>query len=170
MNKSTGRVGRRSSVHAHAHARLNCVQTVLSQPAGIPTSDGPMRENWAHSQPSRKASTSSPPRLVDSRLVSGPSVEVSGGDGASPVTVPGGGRTGTPCGAAALIGGRDWEYGGGGAEGRDGSQELMGWRRLLVAVRYCEGACVVAARDGRFGGEEVYIGPSGWCCCREGRE
>lgn len=75
--------------------RLNWAQTVLSQPAGMPTSEGALRDSCAHSQPSKKARTSSPPRLVDRRLVSGPSVEVRGGDGASPVTEPGGGRTGT---------------------------------------------------------------------------
>jgi hypothetical protein len=63
--------------------RVNCVQTVLSQPIGIPTSDGALREIWDHSQPSKKARTSSPARLVDSMLESGPSVEVRGGDGAS---------------------------------------------------------------------------------------
>lgn len=50
------------------------------------------------------------------------------------MTEPGGGRTGTL--VAALIGGRDWEYGGGGAVGRAGSQEFIGWRRFEVAVRY----------------------------------
>lgn len=152
--------------------RVNCVHTVLSQPTGIPTSDGALRDICAHSLPSRKARTSSPARLVDNMLESGPSVEVRGGDGASWATEPGGGRTGRLCGAAALIGGRDWEYGGGGTDGRGGSQELMGWSRLLaVAVRYGEGDWVVAAREGRFGGEEeVYMGPSGWCCWRDGRE
>lgn len=64
------------------------------------------------------------------------------------MTDPGGGRTGMVCEAAALMGGRDWEYGGGGTCGRAGSQELMGFRRLLVAVRYWEGDCVVADREG----------------------
>ena len=137
---------------------------MLSQPTGIPTSDGPLSVFCAHSQPSKNASTSSPPRLVESILESGPSVEVSGGDGASWATGPGGGKTGGRlCGLpAALIGGRDWEYGGGGTDGREGSQELMGWRRLpAVAVRYWEDGWVVAAKEGRLGGEEVYIGPSG---------
>jgi hypothetical protein len=71
----------------------------------------------------------------------------------------------------ALIGGKDWEYGGGGTDGREGSQALMGWRRLPdVAVMYWDGDWVVAAMEGRFGGEEVYMGPSGWCCWRDGRE
>lgn len=48
-------------------------------------------------------------------LESGPSVVVRGGDGANCVTEPGGGRTGMVCDVAALMGGRDWEYGGGGA-------------------------------------------------------
>ena len=74
-----------------------------------------------------------------------------------------------PFGVDALIGGKDCEYGEG-AGGRDGSHELIGCRRLLVAVRYCEGDWVVAAMLGRLGGEEVYIGPSGWCCCSEGSE
>lgn len=64
-------------------------------------------DSCVHSPPSRKARTSSPPRLVESKLESGPSVEVKGGDGASWVTDPGGGRTGMLCDAAALIGGRD---------------------------------------------------------------
>jgi hypothetical protein len=46
----------------------------------------------------------------------------------------------------------------------------MGWRRLLVAVRFWDGDWVVAAMEGRLGGDEVYIWPSGWCCCREGSE
>jgi hypothetical protein len=53
------------------------------------------------------------------------------------------------------MGGRDWEYGGGGACGRVGSQELMGFRRLLVAVKYWDGDCVVADRDGKLGDEVV---------------
>ena len=59
------------------------------------------------------------------------------------------------CEAAALIGGRDWEYGGGGACGRAGSQELMGFRRFVVAVMYWEGDCVVADREGKLGDEVV---------------
>jgi hypothetical protein len=71
----------------------------------MPISDGAFRA-IDHSEPSRKATTSSPPRLVHRRDESelGPSVEVSGGEGAS-VTEPGGGRTGTL--VAALMGGRD---------------------------------------------------------------
>lgn len=120
----------------------------------MPTSEGAFRDSCAHSQPSRKANTSSPPRLVDSRLVSGPSLDVSGGDGARPVTEPGGGSTGMLCEAAALIGGSDCEYDGGGTDGREGSHELIGCRRLLVAVKYCDGDCVVAAKDGKLGGDE----------------
>ena len=64
-------------------------------------------DSWVHSHPSRKAITSSPLRLAESKLESGPSVEVRGGDGASWETDPGGGRTGMLCEAAALMGGRD---------------------------------------------------------------
>lgn len=141
--------------------RLNWVQTVLSQPVGMPTSDGWFRANCDHSQPSKNARTSSPPRLVDMRLVSGHSDEVRGGEGASWVTAPGGGSTGTLCEVAPVMGGSDCEYGGGGTLGRDGSHELIGCSRLLVAVRYWDGDCVVADRDGKLGGEEVYMGPSG---------
>ena len=95
-----------------------------------------MKDSCAHSPPSRKAKTSSPPRLVDKIPVSGPSVEVKGGEGASWVTEPGGGRTGALGEAVAVIGGSDCEYGGGGTDGRDGSHELMGCNRLLEAVRY----------------------------------
>ena len=135
--------------------RENGAHRVLSQPAGMPSSDGWIVASCVQSPPSRNASTSSPPRLVDIKLVSGPSVEVSGGEGASWVTEPGGGRTGMLCGAAALIGGRDCEYGGGGPEGRLGSQELIGCSRLLVAVMYEEGDWVVAAIEGRLEEDEV---------------
>ena len=88
------------------------------------------------------------------------------------MTDPGGGRTGMACGAAAVMGGREcggagllggWFVvsGGGGACGRAGSQVLMGFRRLPVVVKYWEGDCVGADREGKLGDEVVYIGPSG---------
>jgi hypothetical protein len=96
--------------------RENSVHTVVNQPPGRPPSDGMMPWIWSYSHPSRKASTSSPPRLVDQRLFDGkvsiPST-VAGGDAAG-CAEPGGGNSGRPCGVPALIGGRAWEYGGGG--------------------------------------------------------
>jgi hypothetical protein len=104
---------------------------VLNQPAGTPTSEGIVPGDWAYSLPSRKARTSSPPRLVAQRLlkVSRPS-SVTGGDAPGCPTDPGGGSMGRWWLEAAVeMGGRACEYGGGGGCDREASHELIGCKR-----------------------------------------
>jgi hypothetical protein len=105
---------------------------------------------------------------------------VTGGEAACGFTLPGGGSRVRLCGVvAALMGGRDCEYGGGGCW-RDVSHEFNGCRRFDGgAVMYCvePGPADVAAdvggppypSEGRFGGEPLKSPPSAWCC-RDGNE
>lgn len=145
--------------------RANSVHTVLSQPAGTPTSDAALGD-CVHSLPSRKARTSSPPRLVDQRLlkVSRPS-SVAGGDAPGCPMDPGGGSIGRPCvGAAALIGGRDCEYDAGGGCDREFSHEFIGCRRADEAGVEVFGSppyALEGAREGSVGEELLYCEPSG---------
>lgn len=113
--------------------------------------------------PSRKATTSSPPRLAVHIEFSAPSTPSAAGD-VGYATEPGGGSIPPkPCWAVALIGGSDCEYGGGGACWCEVTQELSGCRRLAVLAMNCDGGgCWLVdvggavnapgdVRDGRLG-------------------
>ena len=86
---------------------------MLNHPVVLPTSQSENDGHCSWLPPSRNATTSSPPKDIDDKNGS-LSSEARIAGGRLYVAGPEGGNMEEPCDGEVVIGGRDWEYGGGG--------------------------------------------------------